>query len=233
MTAVVDIEVAGVAPRPGRAAVVDLARLGAALAGGDHDPGGAARAAGSRSRRRRRDLRGRSRRRGPAGGDRRGRRGPYPSDPLFRPADARGTTPASASRRSIPAIVEGRATLDLGRSVVATRAVALAARPLPRGARPRRGHGRNRRAHRPRRGAPLPTGRRRLTIDAGVRRPLAGPLALGATLSFPPRPPSRAHELRRDFELPADGIRRRADGAARGERAARLDPRGLRALADA
>lgn len=202
--AVVDIEVAGVAPRPGGAAVVDLARLGALLTGGDvtpaalcdrliADPAGAGVVFD--------DV--------PDAGIRPAAiaeavvdhiRAVLCPGPLLPRADGGlGLAPLD------PAIAAGRATLDLGRALVATRAVALALDPFQaaRGLAAQLGgvdalivRGVS---------APLPTGRRRLAIDAGLRRPLAGPLALGATLRFPPRPPARPHEIRRDFELPPDG----------------------------
>lgn len=53
--------------------------------------------------------------------------------------------------------------------------------------------------------AMLQSGQHEIVIDAAIPRPCAGPLAFGARLVFPARPPARTHEVREDFELPADG----------------------------
>lgn len=53
--------------------------------------------------------------------------------------------------------------------------------------------------------AMLQSGQHEIVIDAAIARPCVGPLAFGARLVFPARPPARTHEVREDFELPADG----------------------------
>lgn len=99
----------------------------------------------------------------------------------------------------------GKATIDLGLPVIATRMVAVALDPFAVarqlsaaaggiGALVTRGQS-----------GLLPTGRHEIIVDASVSRPCIGPLALGATLSFPPRPPARMHAIQEDFELPATG----------------------------
>ena len=102
-------------------------------------------------------------------------------------------------------IARGTATLDLSLPLVATRTLAIAldpfaaARELSSAA-----GGISRLVHRGQSGL-LSTGRHEVVVDAGVSRPCAGPLALGATLIFPPRPPARAHAVVEDFELPVSG----------------------------
>ena len=51
----------------------------------------------------------------------------------------------------------------------------------------------------------LQSGQHDIVVDASVGRPCIGPLAVGATVLFSPRPPARPHEVREDFEFPSDG----------------------------
>ncbi len=201
--ATVDVEVAGIAPRLQGRAVIDVAVLAAVLAAGTMtpavlrdlvaaDPG----SAGVKLE----DI--------------------DPDTPMIVAAEAVADhvrsalcagplRPAEDAGLALcpfdPTLTHGRAVLDLGRTIIATRTVALELDPFlaARALAADRGGGAaliERTS-----GAPLPTGRHRITIDCSVRRPLIGPLALGATLRFPPRPPARMHEVRRDFELPTDG----------------------------
>lgn len=92
---------------------------------------------------------------------------------------------------------QGRAVLDLSQPVMATRIVALqldpfaAARALSGGASL---------IHRVTT-APLQSGQHRVTLAANLPLPLVGPLAVGARLVLPPRPPARPHEIREEVEF--------------------------------
>lgn len=102
-------------------------------------------------------------------------------------------------------IATGTATLDLGLPIVATRTVSVALDPFAAARQlSNSADGISGLVTRGQSGL-LPTGRHEVIIDASVSRPLIGPLALGATLTFPPRPPARAHAVVEDFELPVSG----------------------------
>lgn len=102
-------------------------------------------------------------------------------------------------------IARGTATLDLSLPLLATRAVAISLDPfaVARELSSTAG-GISALITRGQSGL-LPTGRHEIIVDASVARPCIGPLALGATLTFPPRPPARAHAVVEDFELPVSG----------------------------
>ncbi len=97
----------------------------------------------------------------------------------------------------------GRAVLDLAEPVVATRTLRLVLDPFAMARRLAAGDV-----------AALVTrtttevlqaGQHRISIDANLPRPLAGPLAMGARVVFAARPPARMHEISEEVELPADG----------------------------
>jgi hypothetical protein len=102
-------------------------------------------------------------------------------------------------------IATGTATLDLGEEVMATRAQTIVldpfaiARDLAAAAGGLAGLTTRSTSN------TLQSGQHDIIVDASVGRPCVGPLTLGATVLFAPRPPTRPHEVREDFELPADG----------------------------
>lgn len=102
-------------------------------------------------------------------------------------------------------IASGTATLDLSLPLLATRVVAVALDPFASArALSETAGGIASLVTRGQSGM-LATGRHEVIVDASVPRPCIGPLALGATLTFPPRPPARAHAVVEDFELPTSG----------------------------
>ena len=100
-------------------------------------------------------------------------------------------------------MVTGRALLDLAPPVMATRAFRLALDPFAM-ARELSTGDLTGLATRTTTGV-LQAGLHQISIDANLARPLAGPLAMGARVVFPPRPPARMHEISEEVELPADG----------------------------
>lgn len=91
----------------------------------------------------------------------------------------------------------GRSALDLSQVVVVSRVVQLMLDPF---AEARRLAGAGSLIHRVTT-APLQAGQHRLTLAANLPRPLIGPLAVGARLVVPARPPARMHEVREDVEF--------------------------------
>lgn len=102
-------------------------------------------------------------------------------------------------------MVNGRAVLDLAQPVVASRVRRLVldpfamARDLASGS-----DGVSTLVTKTTSGL-VQAGQHRITIDANLPQPLAGPLAIGARLVFPACPPARLHEVSEEVELPADG----------------------------
>lgn len=199
----VELEVAGVAPRLPARAVVDLARLRAALQDGAKTP---ARLAESLTI----DP-------GALGIAIEGALDDLPVQTLaaavadhirarlcagpLMPAGEAGLTLVLAET----GIASGTATLDLSLPLAATRVVAVALDPFASArALSETAGGIASLVTRGQSGM-LPTGRHEVIVDASVPRPCVGPLALGATLTFPPRPPARAHAVVEDFELPPSG----------------------------
>lgn len=102
-------------------------------------------------------------------------------------------------------IAAGTATLDLGEVVMATRAQSIVLDPFAM-ARDLAGAVGGLAALTTRSTSnTLQSGQHDILVDTSVGRPCVGPLTLGATVLFAPRPPARPHEVREDFELPADG----------------------------
>jgi hypothetical protein len=217
LLAAVDVEVAGVAPRlPGRA-TVDVARLRRALAGDGLTPAALTDALaaapetvvvaieGVPSALLPRDV-------AEAVADH--VRARLCGGPL-RPKAGGGLALVLAET----GIATGTAVLTLGDAVMATRAIGVAldpdavARELAAAA-----GGLAALTTRSTSGL-LQSGQHEIVVDASVARPCAGPLALGGRLVCPARPPSRMHEVREDFELPADGA-----GVARRVRLAPNEP---------
>lgn len=213
----VEVEVAGVAPRLPMRAIVDLARLRAALAGGSMTPAALADALSVDA-------------------------GAVGVALVDAPADATGRAIAEAVTDYIRArlcagplvpasenglalvladddIATGKATLDLALPLVATRAFAVALDPFAAARALSASVGGIAALVTRGRSGLLPTGRHEIIVDASVSRPCVGPLALGATLTFPARPPARAHAVVEDFELPVSG-----EGVARQVRLAPGEP---------
>ena len=102
-------------------------------------------------------------------------------------------------------IAAGSARLDLGEAVMATRASTIVLDPFAM-ARDLAGAAGGLAALTTRSTSKaLQSGQHDIVVDASIGRPCVGPLALGATVRFAPRPPARPHEVREDFELPSDG----------------------------
>ena len=102
-------------------------------------------------------------------------------------------------------IASGSARLDLGEAVMATRASTIVLDPFAM-ARDLAGAAGGLAALTTRSTSKaLQSGQHDIVVDASIGRPCVGPLALGATVRFAPRPPARPHEVREDFELPSDG----------------------------
>lgn len=99
----------------------------------------------------------------------------------------------------------GTATLDLGEVVMATRAQTIVLDPFAVARDLAAAAGGLAALTTRSTSATLQSGQHDIVVDASVARPCVGPFALGATLLFSPRPPARPHEVREDFEFPADG----------------------------
>ncbi|WP_395711067.1 hypothetical protein [Reyranella sp.] len=102
-------------------------------------------------------------------------------------------------------IAAGTATLDIGEVVMATRALTIVLDPFAVARDLASAAGGLATLTTRSTSATLQSGQHDIVVDASVARPCFGPLALGATLVFAPRPPARPHEVREDFELPLDG----------------------------
>lgn len=215
--ATVDVEVAGVAARlPGRA-MMDLARLRSALGNGTMMPSALAAALAA----------------DPAalGVALEGGLADLPSHAVaaavadhirarlcagpLRPAGDAGL----ALVMSETGIAHGTAVLDLSEPVMATRPLTIGLDPFAAARELASARGGVAALITRTRSAALQSGRHEIVIDASAPRPCAGPLALGASLAFPPRPPARTHEVREDFELPATG-----EGVSRQVRLAPTEP---------
>lgn len=96
-----------------------------------------------------------------------------------------------------------RTVLDLSQPVMATRALQLLLDPFAEARVLAASTGAGL-IHRVVTGA-LQAGQHRLSFNANLPRPLAGPLATGARLVIPAKPPARTHEIREEIELPPDG----------------------------
>ena len=122
-------------------------------------------------------------------------------DGPLRPLAGGGLAPVLAET----GVATGTALLDLSEAVLATRAVTIMLDPFA-AARDLAGAAGGLAALTTRStSAQLQSGQHEIVVDCSLTRPLAGPLGMGARLVFPPRPPARTHEVREDFELPADG----------------------------
>ncbi len=108
----------------------------------------------------------------------------------------------SLARSALPT---GRALIDLAVPVMATRAVRLALDPFAMARRVVAATGGLAALVTRTTTDVLQAGQHRISIDANLPRPLAGPLAMGARLVFEPRPPARMHVISEEVELPADG----------------------------
>jgi hypothetical protein len=91
----------------------------------------------------------------------------------------------------------GETVLDLASTILATRVVTVQLDPFAEARQLANQEGLIRRVVTP----TLRAGQHRLTFSANLPRPLVGPLAVGARLVVPPRPPQRNHELREDVEF--------------------------------
>lgn len=213
----VDVEVAGIAPRLPCQAIVDLARFRAALADGTMTPARLAEALAN-------DPAAVGVTLADGGPDLpaaaiadaladhiRARLCPGPLSPA--PEEGLALTLADAQ------IATGTARLDLAVTLVATRVVTVALDPFASARSLAQASGGIAGLITRGQSGLLPTGRHEMTVDDSVPRPCIGPLALGATLTFPPRPPARNHPVVEAFELPASG-----DGVTRQVRLAPGEP---------
>ncbi len=102
-------------------------------------------------------------------------------------------------------MVSGRAALDLAQPVVASRARRLVLDPFSMARDLASGpNGVSALVTKTTSGL-VQAGQHRMTIDANLPQPLAGPLAMGARLVFAPHPPARLHQISEEVELPSDG----------------------------
>jgi hypothetical protein len=203
LLAAVDIEIAGVAARLPLEATVDIARLRNALADGAmtpallfdallHDPGKVGvRLAGVPADKPARAV-------AEAVADH--IRARLCDGPL-RPRPEGGLALVLAET----GIAAGTATLDLGEAVMATRAVTIVLDPFAVARDLAAAAGGLAALTTRSTSNSLQSGQHDIIVDTSVGRPCVGPLALGATVLFAPRPPARPHEVREDFELPAHG----------------------------
>ncbi len=94
----------------------------------------------------------------------------------------------------------GQSGFDLSQAVLATRVVQLVLDPFAEARRLAGGPSLVRRVTT----SPLQAGQHRVRLSANLPRPLVGPLAVGARLVFPARPPARTHEVREDVAFADD-----------------------------
>lgn len=201
--AAVDVEVAGIAPRLPCQAIVDLAQLRTALVDETMTPARLAEALATDAAALGVTITDRGADLGPrtiadALADH--IRARLCSGPLA-PAPEEGLVLTLADAQ----IATGTARLDLGATLVATRVVTVALDPFASARSLAQGAGGIAGLITRGQSGLLPTGRHEVTVDASVARPCVGPLALGATLAFPPRAPARNHPVVESFELPASG----------------------------
>ena len=102
-------------------------------------------------------------------------------------------------------IASGIARLDLGEAVMATRASTIVLDPFAVARDLASAVGGLAALTTRSTSGSLQSGQHDIVVDASVGRPCIGPLAVGATVLFAPRPPARPHEVREDFEFPSDG----------------------------
>ncbi len=102
-------------------------------------------------------------------------------------------------------IASGIARLDLGEAVMATRASTIVLDPFAVARDLASAVGGLAALTTRSTSGSLQSGQHDIVVDASVGRPCIGPLAVGATVLFSPRPPARPHEVREDFEFPSDG----------------------------